>query len=103
VALGYKQIKGIDYDDNYSPVVKDICHRVLMARILKEKKWKKTLADVETAFLYGLLESQPGYEIIRNEMKQNQQYKDNMEGGIYKGGFVQLEKTIYGLVQAARA
>ena len=41
VVLGYKQIKGIDYDDNYSPVVKDICHRVLMARILKEKKWKK--------------------------------------------------------------
>ena len=35
VALGYKQIKGIDYDDNYLPVVKNICHRVLMARILK--------------------------------------------------------------------
>ena len=41
VALGYKQIKGIDYDDNYSPVVKDICHRALMARILKEKEWKR--------------------------------------------------------------
>ena len=70
---------------------------------------EKTLTDVETSFIYGLLcgvmfmTCPPGYGIIRNEMKQNQKYKDNMKGDTCRGRFAQLEKTIYGLVQAARA
>ena len=35
VAQGYTQIKGIDYNANYSPVVKYICHRLVMAEGLK--------------------------------------------------------------------
>ena len=56
VAQGYTQVKGIDYDENYSPVVKDICHRLIMAKMISNEHWKKTITDVETAFLYGKLD-----------------------------------------------
>ena len=41
VALGYKQVKGIDYDDNYSPVAKDICQRIIMALMIKTNTGRK--------------------------------------------------------------
>ena len=100
VAQGYSQIKGIDYDENYSPVVKEICQRIIMCLILNNKDWKKTITDVETAFLYGELDrvlfmnSPPGYDIVKAEMGIRTE-SDSM--------FVKLKKTIYGLVQAARA
>ena len=34
VAQGYKKNKVIDYDANNSPVVKDICHRIVMAKMI---------------------------------------------------------------------
>jgi len=57
VACGYSQIPGIDFNDNYSPVVNDVTYRVLL--ILKMLlKLGVRIIDVETAFLYGILEEE---------------------------------------------
>ena len=76
--------------------------------MLKNRHGGKKLTDVETAFLYGNLDRilfilcPEGYNEIRKEMKKHLIYKDNMEGEIHPRNIVLLQKTIYGLVQAAR-
>ena len=37
VALGYSQIAGIDYTDNFAPVAHDVSFRIAMARTILEK------------------------------------------------------------------
>ena len=55
VVCGYSQIPGVDFTENYSPVVHDITYRVLLlAMIIYQLKAK--IVDVETAFLYGELD-----------------------------------------------
>jgi Reverse transcriptase (RNA-dependent DNA polymerase) len=52
VALGYSQIPGVDFSENYAPVVNDITMRMML--VLKmENNWMSETIDVETAFLYG--------------------------------------------------
>ena len=64
VALGYTQIPGIDYTENYAPVVNDVTLRVaLVVSILKN--WIRKSLDVETAFQNGDLDK----EIIWNYQK----------------------------------
>ena len=53
VALGYSQIPGIDYTDNFAPVAHDV--RIALARMMVEKL-DSLVMDVETAFLYGFFE-----------------------------------------------
>jgi Reverse transcriptase (RNA-dependent DNA polymerase) len=55
VALGYSQIHGIDFSENYSPVVDDssFCLILLLIAKLKLKAWS---LDMETAFLHGDLD-----------------------------------------------
>ena len=107
VAQGFTQIRGIDYDENYSPVVKDICHRIVMAKAMAEKEWKKTITDVETAFLYGVLDvtlfmaCPPGYKLIMKEIMEEKGILIN-EDDLDKIEYVLLRKSIYGLLQAAR-
>merc|ERR1712242_241049 len=45
----------------------------------------------------------PGYDEIRKGMESHATYRDNINGEIHRRGYVLLKKTIYGLVQAARA
>ena len=52
VALGYSQIPGVDYTDNFAPVVHDVSFRIALARLMVEKL-DSLVMDVETAFLYG--------------------------------------------------
>ena len=93
VALGYSQIPGVDFTDNFAPVVNDVTYRVILTRMLIEG-WKSRIVDVETAFLYGDLEE----EI----------YMETAEGYKEFGGTIEddecflLIRSIYGLVQAAR-
>ena len=55
VALGYSQIPGIDFSENYAPVVNDITMRLML--VLKMiNDWTGELIDIETAFLHGDLE-----------------------------------------------
>ena len=52
MALGYSQIPGVDYTDNFAPVAHDVSFRIALARMMVEKL-DSLVMDVETAFLYG--------------------------------------------------
>ena len=84
VALGYSQIPGVDYTDNFAPVAHDVSFRIALVRMMVEKL-DSFVMDVETAFLYGDIEE----EIF---MKSPSSPED----------CYQLKKGIYGLCQAAR-
>lgn len=90
VAKGYSQIKGVNYDDTYSPVVRFTSLRLLFAYAAK---WNLDIIhyDIETAFLHGKL----------SETVDLQQ----PEGFIPKGEenkVCHLRRAIYGLKQGSR-
>jgi Reverse transcriptase (RNA-dependent DNA polymerase) len=93
VALGYSQIPGIDFTGNYSPVVNDSSFRILILLIAKLglKVWS---LDVETVFLNGDLE-----EEIYMKLPQGFNGEDP---DLSETKALRLNKSIYGLVQAAR-
>ena len=88
VACGYSQIAGVDFSDNYAPVINDVTWRILMVIMLRENL-DGIIIDVETAFLHGDLE-----EDIYMECPEGLEH--DMDE------ILQLKKTIYGLVQSAR-
>ena len=51
-AKGFKQKYGIDYTETFSPVVKYVALRMVIA-ITKYFSWPLDQLDVVTAFLYG--------------------------------------------------
>ena len=55
VAMGYSQIPGVDYTDNFAPVAHDVSFRIALAGMMVEKL-DSLVIDVETAFLYGTWE-----------------------------------------------
>jgi len=57
VCLGYSQIPGVDFSDNYAPVGNDVTFRVVMVLRLMFG-FHAVLLDVEIAFLYGKLEEE---------------------------------------------
>ena len=57
MALGYSQIPGMDYTDNFAPVAHDVSFRIALARMIVEKL-DSLVMDVETAFLYGDIEEE---------------------------------------------
>ena len=57
VALGYSQIPGVDYTDNFAPVAHDVSFRIALARMMVEKL-DSLVMDVETAFRYGEIEKE---------------------------------------------
>jgi len=89
VACGYSQIPGVDYSENYSPVIHDVSFRYMILMMLLHNLDAK-IVDVETAFLYGELEEEiymecpPGMRNVTND------------------DILLLLQCIYGLVQAAR-
>ena len=48
-------VSGVDFTDNYSPVVNDVTFRVVVARMIIEKL-KGKVVDIDNAFLNGDLE-----------------------------------------------
>ena len=56
VALGYTQIPGVDYTDNFSAVVHEITMRITLIMWM-EKGLDIDQMDIETAFLEGTLDS----------------------------------------------
>ena len=93
VALGYSQIPGVDYTDNFAPVAHDVSFRIALARMMVEKL-DSLVVDVETAFLYGDIEE----EIF---MKSPVGMEESDPGSSPEDCY-QLKKGIYGLCQAAR-
>ena len=55
VAKGFSQIPGVDFTDNYSPVVNDVTFRVVVARMHIETS-KEKVVDNDNAFVNGDLE-----------------------------------------------
>ena len=93
VALGYSQIPGVDYTDNFAPVAHDVSFRIALARMMVEKL-DSLVMDVETAFLYGDIEE----EIFMKSPVQ----MEEIDPGSSPEDCYQLKKGIYGLCQAAR-
>ena len=57
VALGYSQIPGVDYTENYSPVINDTTLRIILVFYIIFG-FDSKIMDVETAFLYGDLDEE---------------------------------------------
>jgi len=88
VACGYSQIPGVDFTENFAPVVNDVTWRILIVAMLV---WKldAIIIDIETAFLHGNLEE----EIYMDLPAGMKSFKDEC---------LLLLKSIYGLVQGAQ-
>ena len=55
--MGYSQIAGVDYTDNFAPVAHDVTFRIALARMMVEML-DSLVMDVETAFLYGEIDEE---------------------------------------------
>ena len=89
VVRGHKQRAGIDYTEVFAPVAKAETIRVLLAYAAALDLEIEQI-DVKTAFLYGNIEEDL--------------YMEPPEGYDFGGGKVwELQKSLYGLKQAARA
>uniref|UniRef100_A0AAV1U369 Integrase catalytic domain-containing protein n=1 Tax=Peronospora matthiolae TaxID=2874970 RepID=A0AAV1U369_9STRA len=89
VAKGFRQKYGIDYTETFSPVVKYVTLRMVIA-ITKHFGWPLDQLDVVTAFLYGVMKEKVFCAVP--------------EGVKMEGDFdcLELIKVIYGLKQASR-
>ena len=94
VAKGFSQIPGVDFTDNYSPVVNDVTFRFVVARRIIENL-KGKVVDIDNAFLNGDLE----HEIY---MKIPEGSDEVINARVDKEDCLILQKAIYGLVQATR-
>ena len=92
-ALGYSQIPGVDYTDNFAPAAHDVTFRIALARMMVEKL-DSLVMDVETAFLYGEIDG----EILKNSPAG----MEDIDPGSSSEDCYLLLKGIYGLCQAAR-
>ena len=93
VALGYSQIPGVDYTDNFAPVAHDVSFRIALARMMVETL-DSLVMDVETAFLYGDIEEEI---FMKSPIGM-----EEIDPGSSPEDCYQLKKGIYGLCQAAR-
>ena len=93
VALGYSQIPGVDYTDNFAPVAHDLSFRIALARMMVEKL-DSLVIDVETAILYGDIEEEI---FMKSPIGM-----EEIDPGSSPEDCYQLKKGIYGLCQAAR-
>ena len=93
MALGYSQIPGVDYTDNFAPVAHDVSFRIALARMMVEKL-DSLVMDVEASFLYG--------DIEKEIFMKSPIGMEEIDPGSSPGDCYQLKKGIYGLCQAAR-
>ena len=93
MTLGYSQIPGVDYTDNFALVAHDVSFRITLARMMVEKL-DSLVMDVETAVLYG--------EIDEEIFMKSPVAMEEIDPGSSPEDCYQLLKGIYGLCQAAR-
>ena len=89
VAKGFKQKYGIDYTETFSPVVKYMTLRMVIA-LTKYFGWPLDQLDVIAAFLYGVMK-EVVYYVAPKRVELDKDF-DCLE----------LVKAIYGLKQASR-
>ena len=88
IACRYSQVLGIDFSENYSPVVNNITFCILLLMVL-HFGYSAKIVDIKTAFLFGDLK-----EEIYMECPQGM-------ANVKKDDCIILNKCIYGLVEAA--
>ena len=95
VVLGYSQAPGIDFTENFTPVVNDVTFRIALTKMIVDNL-DSMLMDVETPFLYGELDEEICMDVPvgLSEVHPNSINEENM--------CFLLKNGIYGLCQAAR-
>ena len=97
VALGYSQIPGVDYTDNFAPVAHDVSFRIELARMMVEKL-DSLVMDVETAFLYGDIKeeilTQDHHQKIAINSKRGSMYCAKQQDNYGKSLWKQLRKNL---------
>jgi len=88
VVCSYSQVLGVDYTENYAPVINDVAWRILLIAILI-LNLDGIIIDIESAFLYGDLDEEIYIEL-----------PDGMTG--FEDECLLLLKAIYWLVQAVK-
>ena len=73
MALGYSQIPGVDFTDNFALVVNDNTFYLMLSRKLI-KKLSMRIIDMETAFLYGEFEDEIYMETNANTKLKKMKY-----------------------------
>lgn len=91
VARGFSQIKGVNYNETFAPVIRHSTLRLLLA-LAVENNLKVDQMDVVTAFLNGDLKE-------KVYLKQPKGFEEKGK----EGHVCLLKKAIYGLKQAPRA
>ena len=98
VVKGYKQIKGIDYNETYAPVSRLATLRIILA-FASEKNWECHQMDVVTAFLNPKIDQ----ENVLMELPELDYLGDLSKFNLKKSSsIVRLKKALYGLKQAPR-
>ena len=90
VAQGYSQQEGVDYNEVFSPVVRNTSIR-LMLNLVSVNDWELHQLDVKTAFLNGDID-----HVIY--MKQPEGFVDSEK----PDWVCRIKKSLYGLKQSAR-
>ena len=120
VVKGFAQLPGIDYKESFAPVVSNTTERITSAiylwqleKLAKEihptvrnkttlktvqQKWVRKMLDVVAAFLMGLLEEDIYIELPIYFKEFMAEIGEPVNGDVV----VKLERSQYGLVQAAR-
>jgi len=93
VAKGYSQVKGIDFDETFSPVARLATLRLLIA-LANKHGWKIRNSDISNAYLNAVLSD---HEIYVEQPKGKEVRGPNGERLVCR-----LKKSLYGLRQAAR-
>jgi Reverse transcriptase (RNA-dependent DNA polymerase) len=83
----------VDYSESYAPVVNDVTYQILLLTMLMYN-YESRVVDVDTAFLYGNLEENLYMKIPKG---YREVIADDNDGDV-----LELQKSLYGLVQAAR-
>ena len=55
--IGYSQIAGVNFTENFAPEINDVTFRTLMVMVLMNQ-WTADIIDVETVFLHGNLKEE---------------------------------------------
>ena len=90
----FSQIPGLDFTDNFSPVVNNVTFSVVITCMII-KKWDAKVVDIDNVFLYGEVEHEiymvisEGYAELVEQCEEDEALK--------------LEKAIYGFSSTSKA